>query len=100
RPPRPLHAFPTRRSSDLRPGYGTGATWDTDRGAMPHALASARALRASDLAWHAPCEPCPSDASDPDAPSEPGRHPLNPDPEAPRSEEHTSELQSREKLVC
>src|SRR5690606_41949572 len=74
-----LHSFPTRRSSDLP--------------TSPHSVKMC------------PCPP-PSMRINPwnsrKKPKVPWSHPKNPPPRssAGRSEEHTSELQSRENLVC
>src|SRR5207302_7138702 len=79
---RPLPSFPTRRSSDL------------DR------CRSSRVSRATRLRPPAGAPP------DPDAPSTRAprprmqRRPVPRSVESSRSEEHTSELQSRENLVC
>src|SRR5690606_41277944 len=80
RPPRDLHSFPTRRSSDLlleRPGQRglqlLGATLGGDE----------LGLRGIDVGLDL----------------ELTRRAIGP-AEHPRSEEHTSELQSRENLVC
>src|SRR5207302_10505043 len=72
--PRHLHSFPTRRSSDL---------WRTRR-------RKALAISAL-LCWHALQLAVPF-----------SQRPIMPAPPAScsRSEEHTSELQSRENLVC
>src|SRR5690606_40754364 len=87
-PHRPLPSFPTRRSSDLTPARvlhgvpGRGPWGTNDRDPQPggagghgaaHAGFGARRRVATTLVW-------PSRRS--------------------RSEEHTSELQSRENLVC
>src|SRR5207302_5738768 len=70
---RDLHSFPTRRSSDLvRPAAVRSGTWDpSSRGAAGSAAHACRAR-----CTRARCPP------------------------SARSEEHTSELQSRENLVC
>src|SRR5690606_41667957 len=70
-----LHSFPTRRSSDLHHGLGLAAQQVADIGAEVldyhlHLLADVVRVQA---------------------------HPAR---QLHRSEEHTSELQSREKLVC
>src|SRR5690606_40793010 len=77
--PRALHSFPTRRSSDLRGGPG-----QRRRTAPRHRAGTARL---SDRDVHPVSG---SGAAD-------GRARA---PRRPRSEEHTSELQSRENLVC
>src|SRR5690606_41893718 len=73
---RDLHSFPTRRSSDLRDDERRAR-----RGAQHHRGLSARSRRLSRLPRRA------RRAADDGGPRA-------------RSEEHTSELQSREKLVC
>src|SRR5690606_39412975 len=75
---RDLHSFPTRRSSDLHPrtaaGRGVCAPfWPT----VPPAAGARPAVAGLPRARTAGIRPVP-----------------------PRSEEHTSELQSRENLVC
>src|SRR5690606_40775534 len=91
--PRDLHSFPTRRSSDL-PG-------SLRRGPVSGSLVLDRQYRFRIEAR----------VQHPDAVAEPGRPgpggaaPGDHDPDRlsgadRRSEEHTSELQSREKLVC
>src|SRR5690606_41402368 len=74
---RPLPSFPTRRSSDL-----CGS-----RGASPASHASSHSRRQALYFSNA----CASSPDSDQALSGSG---------APRSEEHTSELQSRENLVC
>src|SRR5690606_40374874 len=76
---RDLHSFPTRRSSDL----------DRPARHAPHSPIGERAGSASPTAG-SPARPAP------------GLHPCSPrsTPDRTRSEEHTSELQSRENLVC
>src|SRR5437870_11425598 len=78
-PPRVLHSFPTRRSSDL-PG-----TADAQNGAL------------SQHATGAPPPGSPQPRSDLQPPLAPGTPLERLDG---RSEEHTSELQSRGHLVC
>src|SRR5690606_39386662 len=94
--PRDLHPFPTRRSSDLRvhraqdrqeaagrrdanaPAPSTGAEQAAgtfEKGCVPQLKRRTLSLEASE--------------------QHNDRH-----PNGPRSEEHTSELQSRENLVC
>src|SRR5690606_40962362 len=99
RPPS-LHHFPTRRSSALRSTRPTEASCPTgpprgpplDAGPCP-----ASAFPGPTLPTNGPpCEPSASTA----APTPAAGPPI---PNAPwpwRSEEHTSELQSRENLVC
>src|SRR5690606_41946210 len=81
--PRSLHSFPTRRSSDLPPvGALEGARVTPDLG-LGH-----RPVRLEDAD---------------DGPRDLARSNLGADgepAELSRSEEHTSELQSRENLVC
>src|SRR5207302_10363824 len=86
RAPRDLHSFPTRRSSDLgrslrRPGRLTST------------LLPAPAARGHERGHQH------NEDSQPD-PSAHCHPPLNDDEVETRSEEHTSELQSRENLVC
>src|SRR5690606_41301384 len=68
---RHIHSFPTRRSSDLRE-----ITW-----AISFCLPRKNTRSCSPSSWILACTLCSSGPS-------------------PRSEEHTSELQSRENLVC
>src|SRR5207302_8923718 len=90
-----LHSFPTRRSSDLldehgSPGCALGDLF-TDRHAvdgLPEGDMASDPLHL--VALHA-SEVVPADRRIGE-----GRLPM----EASRSEEHTSELQSRENLVC
>src|SRR5690606_41290517 len=72
--PLALYSFPTRRSSDLHPPEGDRRSRQIRRLQRPYRDCDARR-------WTGSC----TDAC---------RHP------ARRSEEHTSELQSRENLVC
>src|SRR5690625_5895528 len=74
-PPPHLHSFPTRRSSDLPTRGGPGLP---ERGGVP-----AGAGHTAD-----------------DQPGAPSGSPLRPRGRPRRSEEHTSELQSRGHLVC
>src|SRR5690606_42012929 len=85
-PPRSLHSFPTRRSSDLRPAaFCTLPSMDSRRaaittpGAKPGCSLAASFARSSAWARALGSASASSRA---------------------RSEEHTSELQSRENLVC
>src|SRR5690606_42101434 len=88
-PPPALPSFPTRRSSDLDPGdyrgpgsaqaNGNLSAWFSAPRAGPRPAASARPAGRA--------RPWP-------------RGPSRARPRAARSEEHTSELQSRENLVC
>src|SRR5206468_11620123 len=88
RAPPALHSFPTRRSSDLWPAAEQPASeaWWLSAAGGP---ASSFAAPPVDETW-------PSTAASPLVP------PLAPPPVplVPRSEEHTSELQSRSDLVC
>src|SRR5690606_40998177 len=83
-----LHSFPTRRSSDLRstPGYR--------RCRSPSSRSARRPISSTDSSssssWST-CGRCPSPRGGPCC---------APPASQSRSEEHTSELQSREKLVC
>src|SRR5690606_42054253 len=82
-PPRHLPSFPTRRSSDLLFPAARLAGWSLPV-ALPAATDSDGYIR---LDWVAP--------------SDSGLLlSLDVRGDAPRSEEHTSELQSRENLVC
>src|SRR5690606_41580601 len=86
---RDLHSFPTRRSSDLPAGGDLRA----DRAARAGPVAAAAVGVGGGGAG-------PADRADGGQRRDPG--PLGPAPGRPaqRSEEHTSELQSRENLVC
>src|SRR3712207_7265527 len=85
RPPRST-LFPTRRSSDLQAGPGREGGAEVERGAEQRHRGLEQPARAQ------------ADAGAPALARLPGR----PDrrPEQDRSEEHTSELQSRQYLVC
>src|SRR5690606_41638239 len=83
---RDLHSFPTRRSSDLRAVWeralnnwagGTRADGETGLGVLLTALSQVPVTPGRWVLAEAACLPA-----------------------AKRSEEHTSELQSRENLVC
>src|SRR5690606_41953336 len=83
-----LHSFPTRRSSDLeRPPRGTGRAHSPARGAHVGGGARRRGPRAGAR-------------RPPRRPDRRARPRLRAGAAVPRSEEHTSELQSRENLVC
>src|SRR5690606_41723670 len=85
-----LHSFPTRRSSDLSPGR---------RWCVFHRIRwppSSTACAPWNRVRH--CGTCGSSRMSP-LPCSPGSPPMRP-AVSPRSEEHTSELQSRENLVC
>src|SRR5690606_40805059 len=88
----PLHPFPTRRSSDL-PALPPGGCRTASRARRSWA-ASGRAL--------SPAAPCPAQrhASPPADRGWRARLKVLACSELNRSEEHTSELQSRENLVC
>src|SRR5690606_40523981 len=95
RDPRHLHSFPTRRSSDLSaapspPPAPSAPASDEAPGAHPGGIV----VQAIDD--EADAFPDELAAPEPPAISE---HDHDDDPDA-RSEEHTSELQSRENLVC
>src|SRR5206468_10540416 len=84
RRPRAPHSFPTRRSSDLWGGQGhghrggrggSGQASQAGQGKLPAGSRQAQPTRARAV-------------------------PAGPASAAPRSEEHTSELQSRSDLVC
>src|SRR5690606_41574460 len=84
---RALHSFPTRRSSDLvrrAPGAGSPVRHESEAGRARHAPA-AQGLRRS---------------GGPAGPRAPAQNRLLSRWARARSEEHTSELQSRENLVC
>src|SRR5690606_41549494 len=87
RAPPDLPPFPTRRSSDLGSGVSTDAQLGTERftGLAHEHFVVDRGT--AGVPWAA------------GAPSPPGRAPERM-PGRTRSEEHTSELQSRENLVC
>src|SRR5690606_41937462 len=93
---RSIHSFPTRRSSDLHPavvaafGSAVAPAWRQCLGCVPaqaRAAAVDRGLAGLRVAV-------------PARPGWPGVLGLLAAEAAPRSEEHTSELQSRENLVC
>src|SRR5690606_41971201 len=89
---RDLLSFPTRRSSDLRRlRYLARARAASTRVVCPAVCPRGR-RRKSGRCGPAIREGAAGSAARPRAIHPPGR--------APRSEEHTSELQSREKLVC
>src|SRR5690606_41315092 len=83
-----LPSFPTRRSSDLailrRPDRCAGAGRNAEPGAHGSARRQSASIRKIDRSGSAACQ----------------RLPRPPSAGWPRSEEHTSELQSRENLVC
>src|SRR5206468_10984378 len=91
-PPRDLHSFPTRRSSDLVPVlawacWPRGAVLARPKGAFRRLTQRQREAKSSAdfqiiprIPWLKPS--------------------LVPSASVPRSEEHTSELQSRSDLVC
>src|SRR5690606_40873647 len=74
-----LHSFPTRRSSDLLLGTEKVPVFQFCRAWLVFAAPSSRCRNVAAI--------CPILAR-------------SPSPDDDRSEEHTSELQSREKLVC
>src|SRR5690606_40712137 len=95
--PPDLHSFPTRRSSDLvRGSWGSSSAW------RPRAVSSTTTAVSTNSS---PPTATPSPRSRPPllgAPRRPvwrGRAHVS-DQVSERSEEHTSELQSRENLVC
>src|SRR5690606_39410607 len=103
--PRLLPAFPTRRSSDLTPSGGTWTGLTPSPSSEPpwHSGTRVSSWRNSPTTHWAPtswpssdqtlirrCCPTPRCGAAPSSKQSP----------ASRSEEHTSELQSREKLVC
>src|SRR5207253_10824141 len=79
-----LHSFPTRRSSDLWSGCTTCGPSEIGRHCR---FQISRTTRAT----HAPSPPLPRSPTGPRTSPAPARF---------RSEEHTSELQSRGHLVC
>src|SRR5207247_4571791 len=87
RPSRYPHSFPTRRSSDLGPSQA-------ERRSAPE--------RAAVRAAHRPCGGGTRDALLPRAGRREygARRPIRQPPQFERSEEHTSEIQSRVDLVC
>src|SRR5690606_39819725 len=90
RGPRDLHPFPTRRSSDLTAPPGTRPR---RAAAVPARDPPAAPVPRPGTAPSRPAPPPLRTAGPEDAPRLPRRR-------RPRSEEHTSELQSRENLVC
>src|SRR5690606_39358301 len=84
-----LHPFPTRRPSDLTPRSSPSPAARRYRATPPRSahLCCAQGPRAAPGVVTKACVDC-ADS--------PGQDPRI----APRSEEHTSELQSRENLVC
>src|SRR5207249_8434277 len=90
-----LHSFPTRRSSDLETSKGPSASW-----------AGTRRSRSSAPTWPEPAVR----RAPPSGPAARARWPraceferkgrFSGRPSPSRSEEHTSELQSRFDLVC
>src|SRR5690606_40589880 len=86
-----LHSFPTRRSSDLSPARAVCSRSTGDSRCPVARVSTTRSrtfssntssLRITSPGWSAPLEICAVSTM------------------ANRSEEHTSELQSRENLVC
>src|SRR5690606_41166376 len=95
--PRVRHSFPTRRSSDLR------SPPLTPRTSLARSAASAVPTSVAPLTGRRRSSPLKKErrSSLPDELETPARHPRAGDPLIiKRSEEHTSELQSRENLVC
>src|SRR5690606_41578348 len=90
-PPRHLPSFPTRRSSDLPGGAGSEPLETT--GNPGHRRAAAQTYRHAVGAGRAP-------AGRPGFLPPAEENPLTLFGVDDRSEEHTSELQSRENLVC
>src|SRR5439155_18358318 len=92
--PPPLHSFPTRRSSDL----------STEDSRPPlvrtcHATIPPPSTAPSSFPTRGPCAATSVSATAVSPPS-PIRSPPPTRPSSSRSEEHTSELQSRGHLVC
>src|SRR5690606_42054974 len=90
-PPRDLAPFPTRRSSDLPSSWWLRGWWRWGRGGFP-----CRPVRVEGPERPGPVQGAP-EAGRPCFSRSPVWMRLGP---PPRSEEHTSELQSRENLVC
>src|SRR5207247_3582556 len=88
-----LHSFPTRRSSDL--GFTTGPRAEFRARAVAPRPANAHIVQ---FRWtHERCrKPSNTDVSVSSSSTRSSAR----EPWAPRSEEHTSELQSRVDLVC
>src|SRR5206468_11486921 len=94
--PRHLHSFPTRRSSDLHPErYEDRSTFFEELAEALEQDQSLRAVLCMRQEYLAEIEPFMRTLSGWLGRVRP--EPLQPDP---RSEEHTSELQSRSDLVC
>src|SRR5206468_10494908 len=93
-PPRALHSFPTRRSSDLAPGGRAGTPRRSGSFARPSRSFPVRpgGPPSGSIPRIAVSRPLPTHHG----PVTIGRR----DPRPVRSEEHTSELQSRSDLVC
>src|SRR5439155_3497904 len=93
-----LYSFPTRRSSDLSPPGGCSTSWSASAPTVPPCATS--------LSWTKTATPRSATAStserwlsrDPKSSSR-LRRATTTSPSSPRSEEHTSELQSRGQLV-
>src|SRR5690606_42099525 len=95
---RDLYAFPTRRSSDLEAQRVTGAPWLI---AVLRASASSLASSTSTASLRASrCQLRRSGELSISATPSTASTIRSSNKLKPRSEEHTSELQSREKLVC
>src|SRR5690606_41770085 len=92
---RDLHSFPTRRSSDLARAKETGAH-RIELYTEPYA----RAFAAGDYAAELDRFAAAAEAAAAQGLGVNAGHDLNLANLPTRSEEHTSELQSREKLVC
>src|SRR5207302_10154922 len=89
--PRYLHPFPTRRSSDLAP------TGRKTRAATPGAI-TATGSGSGIISTCSTSSACPAHTTSTRRCSKPV--PRSSSASTARSEEHTSELQSRENLVC
>src|SRR5207253_9077556 len=95
----PLHPFPTRRSSDLSATNALSPAPLPPQSPRPRpGSVVLRATQVSRLIPAAP--PAPSAPQIPSAAASPDSSPPQTAPSSPRSEEHTSELQSRGHLVC
>src|SRR5207244_10986604 len=88
-PPRDLHSFPTRRSSDLR-WYSSAITAPERPPRIPSSTIRAVSRLRTASPWRADCRLASSSEA---APRTAVRR-------RTRSEEHTSELQSPDHLVC
>src|SRR5205085_6923584 len=88
RPHRPLHSFPTRRSSDLRSSIGCASATAAAFASATRSPLQKSVGRREELASSASS----AGSRQMKSPSAPGK--------TTRSEEHTSELQSQSNVVC